>query len=235
MPRAKKLDNAYYVTAKNILKDLTGVPSKSWEEISTVSRADYFRPDAVSLFLASPEAFDRSEFKRRPQYVTEQYKKFLETFPKSSELKKKFPTAEIIITDLGYSGVENRRWVPIDSLVIIIPQTDIDAIAEVNTTPDRDTISFWSTEVFDLRNTAIAYGAKITTVDGWKFPDKGDIGRIQTNLGERRFYEFSKGGTRSFNTYNALVKYLKSVDPYIQIPSEQNIIDSGYDERFYTN
>jgi len=244
MTRAKKLDSEYYQAVKDILQEITGLPKSVWEEISSQGGRgcgkEYFRADAVTLFLGGPKKYKvnwkpfENAFDRRPQAVTKQYLEFLKTFPKSPELRKKFPNAEITMKNCGWRGVENHRWVPVDSLIIIIPQKDIEAVSNVNVKPDHDTISFWATSVFDLRNEAVAYGARITSVDGWKFPDKGDIGRIQQSIGERRFYEFSKGGTRSFRTYNELVKYLKSIDSYINVPSEQQIIDSGYDERYYT-
>lgn len=245
MARAKKLDYEYYQVAKNTLQEITGLPKSVWEEISSQGGRgcgkEYFRPDAVTLFFGGPENYKlnwkpfENAFNNNPQAVTKQYLEFLKIFPKSPELRKKFPNAEIIMKPCGWQGVENHRWVPVDSLIIIIPQKDIEALANIGSKPEHDTISFWATEVFDLRNTAVAYGARITSVDGWKFPDKGDIGRIQTKLGEKRFYEFSKGGTRSFKTYNELVKYLKSIDSYINVPSEQQIIDSGYDESYYTH
>lgn len=245
MARAKKLDYEYYQTVKGVLQEITGLPKSVWEEVSSQGGRscgkDYFRPDAVTLFLGGPEDYKvnwrpfENAFNKNPEAITKQYLEFLKTFPKSAELKKKFPNAEIIIKDCGWKGVESRRWVHIDSLIIIVPQQDIEAISDINTKPDHDIISFWATSVFDLRNEHVAYGAKITSVDGWKFPDKGDIGRIQQKLGEKRFYEFFKGVTRSFRTYNELVKYLKSIDSYINVPSEQQIIDSGYDERYYTH
>lgn len=245
MARAKKLDSEYYQIAKNTLQEITGLPKSVWEEISSQGGRgcgkEYFRADAVTLFLGGPENYKinwkpfENKFDLNPQAVTSQYLEFLKTFPKSPELRKKFPNAEIIIKACGWQGVENHRWVPVDSLIIIIPQKDIEAISDINVKPDHDIISFWATEVFDLRSSYVAYGARITSVDGWKFPDKGDIGRIQTSLGESKFYEFSKGITKSFRTYNELVKYLESRYRYINVPPEQQIVDSGYDERYYTH
>lgn len=98
---------------------------------------------------------------------------------------------------------------------------------------EKDTISFWATTVYDTRNTAVAYGAKIKCADGWSFP--GSLGRIQQRLGEKRFYQFAKGGNKSFKSYSSLVKFLKGIDPYIDVPDEQRIIDAGYDERYFTH
>ena len=104
---------------------------------------------------------------------------------------------------------------------------------DTNTKESKDTISFWATTVFDTRNTAVAYGAKIKGSDGWSFP--GNISRIQQKLGERRFYQFAKGTNKSFRTYSQLVKYIQGIDPYVDIPDEQTIIDAAYDEKYYTH
>lgn len=236
MARAKKLDYEYYQVAKDILREITGLPKSVWEEVSSGWK-EYFRPDAVTLFLRGPENYKvnwrpyENMYKKDPTGVIKKYNAFLKTFPKSPELKKAFPNAEIIIKDFGYTDAYRK---PVDSLLIVVPQTDIEAMTKIGEKPDHDIISFWATSVGDGHTEVVAYGAKITTTDGWKFPEAGTISRIQKKLGESRFtHYYCKGATKSFTTYNSLVKYLKSLSSYINPPSEQRIIDSGYDESYY--
>lgn len=213
---AKKLDSSYYGAVKDIISKISGVPKGQFEEVSTRDRDIFgFREGCVTLII---NPWDKG--KKRKASVD----KFLQHL---DEIKQAFNNNCDIIE------VE-----PFYTYSIIVSQETIDNLNGNNDTADlandkEDTISFWATTVFDTRTTAVAYGAKIKCADGWSFP--GSLGRIQQKLGERRFYYFSKGSNKSFKTYESLVKFLKSIDAHINIPSKEDIIEAGYDEKYFTN
>lgn len=213
--RASKLDKQYYDFVKALVSKAAKLPKGAFEEVSTRDRDHWgFRPDAVTLII-NPWNLKRKQKEQVEQFVQNM-----------DDVKKAFGDGcEIIeVSDQGtYS--------------IVVPKETIDSLmSEPDTATkgeEKDTISFWATTVFDTRHTAIAYGAKIKCADGWSFP--GSISRIQQKLGEKKFYNFAKGATKSFKSYSQLVKYLKDNDRYIEVPSEEQIINSGYDERYFTN
>lgn len=213
---AKKLDSSYYGAVKDIVSKISGVPKGQFEEVSTRDRDIFgFREGCVTLII---NPWDKG--KKRKASVD----KFLQHL---DEIKRAFN-----------NNCDIMEVEPFNTYSIIVSQETIDNLNgnnnTANVTDDReDTISFWATTVFDTRTTAVAYGAKIKCADGWSFP--GSLGRIQQKLGERRFYYFSKGSNKSFKTYESLVKFLKSIDVHINIPSKEDIIEAGYDEKYFTN
>ena len=210
--RSKKLDSSYYKVAKQILKSITGVSSSVMEEVSSREK-DFFDPNKVVISLET------------------RYKTY------ESNLKKMAAAKYKIESTFNGSTVQFDKY---GRIFISIPKEEIESLDEfkqLTAKPEHDSISFWATTVFDYRNTAIAYGAKIKAIDGFEFPTRTDIKRIQTKLGERRFHEFSKGDTQYFKTYDALVKFIKYHDRYVtidELPSEQDLIESAWEERYYT-
>lgn len=214
---SKKLDKFYYDTVKNIISKTCGIPKGQLEEVSSRDRDEWGFKNGYVTIIISP--WDRTNKKDA------NVNKFIQNL---DNVKKAFN-----------NNCEIIKVPDFDTYSIVVSQECIDNISidnSNNTSKESDipdTISFWATTVFDTRTTAVAYGAKIKCADGWSFP--GSLSRIQQRLGERRFYYFSKGTNKSFKSYNALVKFLKDIDTYIEVPSEEDIITAGYDERYFTH
>lgn len=208
---AKKLDSSYYKIAKKIIKSIADVSTSEMAEISSATAKKYFDEDKVGITL-------------EPR-VRNFYKNLEKMKAAQDKIKARFNGCDIQVDG---------------NIFISIPKEEIEALdefKELTAKPEHDIISFWATTVFEYRDTAVAYGAKIKTVDGFEFPKLSDVKRIQKSLGEKRFYEFCLGETKSFKSYSALVNFITSIDRYAadRIPSEQDLIDSAKDERYYTH
>ena len=206
----KKLDPFYYKAVKDKIAKVTGIPKGDLHEVSWRDNEEWgFKDGFVTIMVFN---YDRYKQSKSVEKLEAHMNDVKQAFNNKCEIMEvpRFKT---------YS--------------VLVAQDVIDEITGgQEEEPKKDTISFWATTVFDTRTTAVAYGARIKCADGWSFP--GSLSRIQQRLGEKRFYYFAKGGNKSFKTYDQLVKFIKSIDPYTNIPDEQTIINSGYDERYYT-
>ena len=221
--QSKKLPTSYYKFVKDTISQITKIPKKDLIEVSSRDFSEYgFKPGYVTLYIS--------------WYTHLQLERDLEKlFASESEIQKVFNNnceiQPIKNTETYFIRVSQEV---IDGIISNDTENSIDSNKLVkDTATAKDTISFWATTVFDTRTTAVAYGAKIKCIDGWSFP--GNLNRIQQKLGERKFYYFSKGGNKTFRTYEALVKFLKGIDAYIDVPSKEDIINAGYDEKYFTN
>lgn len=98
---------------------------------------------------------------------------------------------------------------------------------------DGETVSFWVATAFDMRSTAYAYGACITYPDGYKWPENKN--RFKDYVGQKYFYEYSKGTSKSFNSYESLINWLEGKCGYkSDFATEQQLVDSARDERYYS-
>jgi len=202
---ARKLDAQYYSAAKDILKEVTGLPKTVFEEVSSNSK-EHFVPDAATLCIET--------WKKQWQFMNQRLSEY------ASRLEQRYKGCKVTYGDY-------------DLCYVTFPKELLDSLFKLDEKPDHDTISFWAVTVFDTRNTFVAYGAKIKSTDGWVFP--ANLNQIQKRLGEKKFNEYCQGGNRSFKSYKELVNYLIAIDPYMRnnIPTEQKIIDSAYDERYF--
>lgn len=87
--------------------------------------------------------------------------------------------------------------------------------------------SFWTASAYDLRTTFVAYGVDVD-------PDeKTPLKQVATQLGEKRFGEFSVGRCMRYRTYKSLVSALRSMGVYeSDICDEEKLVELGYDERY---
>lgn len=211
---AKMLPKEYYAYVKDVVSKIAKIPKGDFHAVSSRDRESLgFKPGYVTFYM------DGRTWKAREA----DQEKLLAS---AAEIKQAFN-----------NNCEIEPVSDSDIYFIRVPQEAIDALtgaeSEKSDEPAHDTISFWATTVFDTRSTAVAYGAKIKSSDGWSFP--GSLGRIQQRLGEQKFYYFAKGGNKSFKSYASLVKFLKGIDPYINVPDEQEIINAGYDAKYFTH
>ena len=106
----------------------------------------------------------------------------------------------------------------------------------ITASENKPTISFWCVNVFGGRDGVYAYGAKIKDGD-FTFPT--NLKAIQDRIGEKSFNYYSRGPVKSFRTYSQLVDYLRQNVKYFRdmqssVPSEDELIESGYDSKYYT-
>lgn len=201
---ARKLPYEYYAAAKTLLKNITGVPIRALGEISSRNGVNFFDPDMVGLYID-------------PWYKQDKYANNL-LKSKIADIQNSIRNVSIDEDEYGY-------------LVISIPKEVIEELDYFQGATEKDKISFWVAIVYDYSSTRAAYGAKIQSVDGFIFPT--NIGRIQQKLGEESYYEYCKGGVKYFRTYGELCKFLKNISSYGKVPSEDKLIESAWDERYY--
>lgn len=102
----------------------------------------------------------------------------------------------------------------------------------------EESISFWVASAFDTRTTWIAYGANIKYPDGSVEFSPATRKRIADKIGSKHFYEYVSGGSRTYQSYDALVKGIQNLgryyNPNVDIVSEEDLIESAREGRYYT-
>ena len=205
---AKMPGNEYYSYLKKALKPITGLVAGCWEDVST--RSNDYAEGRIVIRLVRYK-IPGGDWSKATASVIKQADAIKQVFGADTQVRM---------------GDQDRPLVSvsIDDLTAAMG-------GQVAAKPAATTISFWVTTAGDSRNTAYAYGAKITDPDGFKFPTS--MKRIQDNIGSKRFHYYVAGITKSFKTHKAMKEFFAK-EGVGHIAGEEEVIEAGWEEKYFT-